>query len=68
MRFVLGKAGYFVAKAALHCGIAQALGQIPTLLQHLDCARYVALADKGSDFTEQAGVAFSFGGGVHLRI
>ncbi len=40
------------------------MGQFLALLQYLDCARYVALADECSDLAKQAGVAFSFGG-VH---
>ncbi len=59
-----GKPLNFIAEAARHRGIALSPGQFHALLQYLDCTRYVALADEGSGFAKEAGVAFSFGG-VH---
>ena len=59
-----GKPLDFIAEPARHRGVALGLGQFHALLQYLDCARYVALADEGSGLAKDAGVAFSFSG-VH---
>ena len=52
-------------KARCHRGVAETARRFDSLLQDLDRARYVALAEKGSRFTKDAGVAFAFFGGSH---
>jgi hypothetical protein len=54
----------FVAEAARHRQIALGLSQFLALLQNLEGARYVALAEEGPDLAKKAGVALSLGG-VH---
>lgn len=52
-------------EALCHPRVAERAGQLDALLQHSDCARYVALAEKGSGFAEDPSVALTFFGGIH---
>jgi hypothetical protein len=47
-------------KACCHCGVSKIARDFDALLQDLDRSRYVALAEKGSRFAKDAGVAFAF--------
>jgi hypothetical protein len=48
-----------------HPRIAQRSGQFGALLKHCGRASYVALAEKGSGFAEDASVALTFFGSIH---
>ena len=48
-----------------HPRVAQRAGQFHALLKHFDRTRYVALAEKGPGFAEDASVALAFFGGFH---
>ena len=52
-------------KALSHPRVAQRAGQFHALLKHFDRTRYVALAEKGPGFAEDASVALAFFGGFH---
>ncbi len=48
-----------------HLRVAERRGQLDALLKHLDRARYVALAEQGPGFAEDASIALAFFGGIH---
>jgi len=55
----------FALEALSHPRVAERARQFAALLKYLDRARYVALAEKGPGFAEDARVALSFFGGIH---
>ena len=54
-----------VLEALGHPRVAERAGQFDALLKYLDRARYVALAEKGPGFAEDARVTFAFLGRIH---
>lgn len=48
-----------------HPKVALRVCQFDALLKHFGGARYVALAEKGPGFAEDASVALAFFGGIH---
>lgn len=55
----------FSLEALGHLRITLSIGQLHALLKHFDGARYVALAEEGSGFAEDACVGLAFFGRIH---
>ena len=48
-----------------HPRVAERIGQLDALLKHFDRASYLALAEEGPGFAEDASIALAFFSGIH---